>query len=491
MQDADSHNFLTLIEAVETNFFIYIRNIEGGCRYVSPSQRAILGYYTVKEFSELFETALTQVERRQISGETDAVHSLFEVKTVHKNGSSRYLLIYEYPYYDSEGKIVAWQGLAENITQHRKLEASFERNEAFFKRAQKMAKIGSWFLDIEEDRLEWSEEIYRIYEHDPADFEASYEAFLTTIHPDDYERVNNAYIRSLEEKSPYSIEHRLLMPDGRIKYVHEECETLFDERGKAVSSFGTVQDITEMKELELEHKINQELMFHHSKMAQMGEMINSIAHQWKQPLHQINSVLPSIEEDYGEGRLTQERLAEKLDEIELLTNHMAQTIESFKEFFNPNKHKAKFSIGEVLNKVFILFRGEFERGEIDCELTMEQDFFIHGSEKEFVQAILTILNNARECFSYRDVREPKIWITVGNSDDQHMVTITDNAGGISDAFVDKIFDPYVTTKREGHGTGLGLYIAKKLIETGLGGTLSVENGREGAVFSIRFALKRG
>ncbi|MDA3946638.1 MAG: PAS domain-containing sensor histidine kinase [Helicobacteraceae bacterium] len=485
MQDAESHNFFALIEAAEVNFFFYIRNREGGYRYVGPSQRSILGY-TEKEFPEQFDTVLRGVTNAPVEKHKADIRPPFEVELQHKNGLRRYLQIYECPYYDNKGNLVGWQGLAEDMTRHKELEVSFQRNETFFKRAQRMAKIGSWFLDIGANRLQWSEQVYRIFEKDPSDFEASYEAFLSAIHPDDFESVNNAYIHSLEEKSPYRIEHRLLMPDGRIKYVQEECETFFDERGEAVSSFGTVQDITEMKELQLEHEINQEQMFHHSKMAQMGELINSIAHQWKQPLHQINSILPLVEEDYEEGILTKEALSEKLDEIEMLTNHMSQTIESFKEFFNPNKNKSVFSIGEVLNTVFTLFRGEFEQGKIGCELKMEKDFFVHGSEKEFVQAILTILNNARECFRHREVREPKITIGIGSREEGGIVTISDNAGGVSDLFVDKIFDPYFTTKRKGHGTGLGLYIAKKLIERGLGGTLSVENGGEGAVFTMRF-----
>jgi PAS domain S-box-containing protein len=477
---------------VETNFFFYIRDREGRCRYVSPSQRAILGY-TEKEFSELFDTSLRDAgissEEAGKSSITDAARPPYEVEFVHKNGSRRLLQIYEYPSFDAEGKIVALQGHAEDITQYSELEESFQRNEAFFKRAQQMAQIGSWFLDIRENRLQWSEQVYWIFERDPADFEASYEAFLTNIHPDDFESVNNVYIRSLEEKIPYSSEHRLLMPDGRIKYVHEECETFFDERGEPLSSFGTVQDITVMKELQIEHEINQELVFQQSKMAQMGEMINSIAHQWKQPLHQINSVLPAIEEDFESGILSNETLAAKLDEIEMLTGHMSQTIESFQNFFHPNKHETVFSAADAMAKVFTLFGSEFERVKISCELSTHSDFFVGGSEKEFVQAILSIVQNSKECFIYRNIDEPKITIRIDSIDNRGIVTLMDNAGGIPDAYIDKIFDPYFTTKREGHGTGLGLYIAKKLIETALHGTLSVENGIEGARFIIEFPRK--
>ncbi len=492
MQDAVSHNFFALIEAMESTFFFYIRDREGKYSYISPSQSAVLGY-TKKEFSEAFNAFLGDAEAIEDatgkSGRADAEQLPYEGEIAHKNGSHRCLKIYEYPSFDAAGEIVALQGLAEDITQYRELETSLHRNETFFKQAQKMAKIGSWFLDIRADRLQWSEQVYRIFERDPADFEASYEAFLTNIHPDDFESVNTAYIRSLEEKRPYSSEHRLLMPDGRIKYVHEECETFFNERGEPLSSFGTVQDISEMKELQIEHEINQELMFQHSKMAQMGEMINSIAHQWKQPLHQINSVLPVIEEDFESGTLSSATLAAKLDEIEMLTTHMSQTIESFQNFFHPNKHETLFSAADAMAKVFTLFGSEFERVRISCELTTQSDFLIGGSEKEFVQAILSILQNSKECFIHRHIDEPKVMIRIESIDNRGIVTLMDNAGGIPEEYTDKIFDPYFTTKRKGHGTGLGLYIAKKLIETALCGSLSVENGHEGARFIIELPRK--
>ena len=116
--------------------------------------------------------------------------------------------------------------------------------------AQKLAQIGNWELDLRTRRLHWSAEIFRIFEIDPACFGATYEAFLAVVHPDDRDMVNEMYLRSLRDRRPYSIEHRLLFPDGRIKYVMEECHTTFDDNGKALRSMGTVQDITRRKEAE-------------------------------------------------------------------------------------------------------------------------------------------------------------------------------------------------------------------------------------------------
>lgn len=113
--------------------------------------------------------------------------------------------------------------------------------------AQRIAQVGSWELGLVSNTLSWSDEIFRIFEIDPEKFGASYEAFLNAIHPDDREAVSRAYTESLEKRVPYDVEHRLLMPDGRIKYVHERGATDYDADGKPVCSLGTVQDITERR----------------------------------------------------------------------------------------------------------------------------------------------------------------------------------------------------------------------------------------------------
>lgn len=128
--------------------------------------------------------------------------------------------------------------------------------------AQQIASVGNWEFDIANDTLTWSDEIFRIFEIDKAHFGASYEAFLSLIHPDDRVAVNAAYTRALETHEPYGITHRLCMADGRIKYVHEQCETFYSREGKPVRSVGTVQDITERKEAEERLKLAASVFTH-------------------------------------------------------------------------------------------------------------------------------------------------------------------------------------------------------------------------------------
>jgi len=140
--------------------------------------------------------------------------------------------------------------LAHDITDRKQAEEERRRSEERLKAAERMAHLGSWELDLVTNVLTWSDEIYRIFEIDPAQFGASYDAFLNAIHPDDRDAVNQAYSSSLETRTDYAIDHRLLMPDGRVKYVHEHCITLYDANGRALRSVGTVHDITERKRAE-------------------------------------------------------------------------------------------------------------------------------------------------------------------------------------------------------------------------------------------------
>lgn len=155
------------------------------------------------------------------------------------------------------GAVVAFS----DITERKQIQKRLLRNQAQLTEAQHLAHLGSWELDLTSNALVWSEEIYRIFEIDPAAFGASYAAFLNAIHPEDRERVHHAYSESVTSRVPYSTEHRLLFPDGRIKFVLERGETFYDAEGRSLRSMGTVQDITERKQAE-DERLHAEALFH-------------------------------------------------------------------------------------------------------------------------------------------------------------------------------------------------------------------------------------
>jgi PAS domain S-box-containing protein len=364
-----------------------------------------------------------------------------------------------------------------------------DKTEALFKRVQRTAQTGVWILHTAENRLECSEEFYRILETDPERFTPAYESLIAAVHPEDRERVKAAHTASLEGNATYGIKYRLLMPDGRTKYVITECETCFDAQHKPFVAYGIVRDITTQKTLEAEKATQERLLLHQSKLAQMGEMIDTIAHQWKQPLHQINSILPSLERAYTNKTLTEEHLASKLDEIEMLTTHLAQTVDSFRRFFHPRESTTPLRITDAIESAFALIRGETKRLNVHFTLDAPESFSVNGNKEEFIQALLSIFYNALECFKHRNVSAPEIGIKIRRKGTDITINILDNAGGIPEHFVNKVFDLYFTTKINGHGTGLGLYVAKMLIEKSMQGTITAENGSNGAVFTIFLPYK--
>lgn len=155
---------------------------------------------------------------------------------------------------DATQRVIGILGFYEDITAQNQAEAALKESEEMLADVQRISHIGSWKLDSLTNAQTWSTEIYRIFEIDPESFGASYEAFLQSIHPEDREQVNLAYTESVKNKRPYSIEHRLLMKDGRIKHVHEKCETTYGQNGKPLYSIGTVRDITEHQQAEQNQK---------------------------------------------------------------------------------------------------------------------------------------------------------------------------------------------------------------------------------------------
>lgn len=171
----------------------------------------------------------------------------YEWMLVRQDGSQFTALLSISALTDNKEQITGYLIIASDITKRKKAESLLLKSSQQLNEAQRIAKLGSWSLDLTNNQLEWSDEIFRLFEINPTEFEASYEAFLNAIHPDDRTLVDKAYKDSLLNRKPYQIKHRLLFPDGRIKYVNEVCETIYNDQGLPSMSHGTVQDITSQK----------------------------------------------------------------------------------------------------------------------------------------------------------------------------------------------------------------------------------------------------
>jgi len=246
----------------------------------------------------------------------------------------------------------------------------------------------------------------------------------------------------------------------------------------------------EVKKQLLQLRQKDKLLIAQSKLAAVGETLAHIAHQWKQPLGQINSVVSNIEADFNDNILDKQTLEEHLNEIEKLTFYMADTIESFNTYLQPNEKKEIFSIKEAFDNSYNLVYKLLESKNIISKITIEDDSLVKGIKKEFVQALLVILNNAKDILLQRNIEHKVINIKIYSKNNKAIIEIIDNAGGIKKEHFDKIFDPYFTTKPHSQGTGHGLCMAKMIVEKSMHGTLNALNYDDGAKFCITLNIHK-
>jgi len=226
------------------------------------------------------------------------------------------------------------------------------------------------------------------------------------------------------------------------------------------------------------------LLLHQSRLAAMGEMIGNIAHQWRQPLNTLGLTVQDLSLSYELGEFSKELLDARVDKAMSVINQMSRTIDDFRNFVRPDKQKVAFKVSQIIDNTLSLIRGSLGNHGIKVEIDTGTDPTITGYLNQFSQVLLNILNNARDALIERAPGDPVIRIALHEEDGRMSMTIRDNAGGISDEILDKIFDPYFTTKDSERGTGLGLFMAKTIIESNWGGRLSVANRGDGAEFRI-------
>ena len=266
-----------------------------------------------------------------------------------------------------------------------------------------------------------------------------------------------------------------------------ECG-LYIEEGYRDELIDTIEKLKE-KDLALlaslsELKEKEELLFQKAKMADMGAMIENIAHQWRQPLAVNNTIISILKEKNERDTLPPDELSQKLREMENSIQYMSRTIDDFMHFYHPHKEKIIFSVSSVVEHALEITRPMLTKANIEIRFKNSGVFYVNGYMNEYTQVLVSILTNAKDTLSHRKIEDAYIQIDLFETDDSVILKIHDNAGGIKKEHMHRIFDPYFTTKHKSMGTGLGLYISKMIIEKNMHGILSVENSKAGAIFSI-------
>ena len=227
------------------------------------------------------------------------------------------------------------------------------------------------------------------------------------------------------------------------------------------------------------------LLIHQSRLAAMGEMIGAIAHQWRQPLNALGLVQQNLKFSYEMGKLDDHFMQRNMEKSARLIQKMSSTIDDFRNFFKPNKHAEFFNVKTVIQSMADLLDAQLKYNNINLNINCDDDLIIKGFQGEFSQVILNLLNNAKDVLIECGQENPVISITANKTSTGGVaIIVKDNGGGIPDSIIHKIYDPYFTTKDEGKGTGIGLYMSKIIVENSMSGTLQAFNDDEGANFII-------
>jgi PAS domain S-box-containing protein len=433
---------------------------------------------------------------------------IFET-VISKKPLLRHLAVTLIPNRDDAGAVLGFYILAYDITDRIMVEEALKKSEAQLAEAQQIASLGSWEFDLRKNAILLSAELYRICDLDPKMFRLTFREILRLIHHEDLGIFKAAIETAYRTRSPFSVYHRIVRPNGTTRVLHSQGNVIAGDDGKPLRIIGTAQDVTARKKAEetlkrkhlelkqlnrsLEKKVEEEvannrqkdyLLIQQGRQAAMGEMIGNIAHQWRQPLTTISLLIQNLHESFSYGDFSGEFMDKTIEHVMQVIQHMSRTIDDFRNFFKPDKERSTFIMGDVIQKTISFVEPSMRFQNITVDVLADNDLTVNGYPNECAQVFLNILSNARDVIIERKIASPEILIKACRKKGKTIVTIWDNAGGIPENIIDKVFEPYFTTKELGKGTGVGLYMSKTIIEKHMGGKLGVKNVNGGAEFRI-------
>ncbi len=465
-------------------------NVKEGTVYFSPRWKGMLGFRD-EELVNTFDTWESRVhpedlkevkEKIELSHTDPSVEYSIVHRLKHKDGSWVWILDRGQTIFDIDGKAVRMLGFHTDITEQKGQEKKIEdlslllnntlnsfNNLIFVKdnnfRYLECNKAFEKFIGIPREQLLGKDD-YALFDKEIADL----------FRAKDIEMLEDGITKNNYEWVTY--------PDGKKVYLLTSKSPLHDENNTILGLVGNSIDVTREKALEQEILDKDEIMIAQSRHAAMGEMISMIAHQWRQPISVIamdaNNILVDVELDI----LDKDELTEEARDIIFQTSELSKTIDDFREFFKPNKNTESVLLKEVISDALNILGKSLENNNIDIVLNIDESIKITTFSRELMQVFINIIKNAKETLIEKKIEFKSIYIDLFKDNTSVIIEISDNAGGVCESIIGKIFDPYFTTKGEKNGTGLGLYMSKTIIEKHLNGSIVVSNMLEGAKFRI-------
>lgn len=286
--------------------------------------------------------------------------------------------------------------------------------------------------------------------------------------------------------SEVELKKNLEQKDKELKALNETLEQRVIKQTKELQELNSTLEQRVLEEIK-KNEEKQKILFWQSRMASLGQMLANIAHQWRQPLTELNLTFFNINKA-SRKCCNNEKVLEYYEEGKFIIKSMSKTIDDFTNFFAPNKPSEPFFLNESVNESLEILKKLILRENITIRTSFEK-IKVVGISNELSQVIINLIQNANDAFNQHGITNKKIIIKTYKTEDNFAILeIKDNALGIPSEFIDKIFEPYFTTKHSSSGTGLGLFMSRMIIEKSLNGTICVNNYEDGSIFTIKIPI---
>lgn len=364
-------------------------------------------------------------------------------------------------------------------------EKAYERLRERLELAFEGTQDGLWDWNLVQDTVYFSPIWKKMLGYNDNEIENKFSNWQERVHPEDLDAAMKDIQDHIDGKTDmFKNIHRLRHKDGHWIWNLARAKALYDDTGKAIRMVGTNADITELKRLEKALGDQEELMIAQSRHAAMGEMISMIAHQWRQPITIIAMGANNMLVDVELGNISEENLRSEANSIVEQAQYLSKTIDDFRNFFRPNKEKEEVRVQDVLAEAVNIIGKSLEHDNITLSIKKDEEGQVRTYSRELLQVFLNLLKNSKEALVEHTKEARQIDVIISSNKDSVFTTICDNGGGIDEKTIEKIFDPYFSTKNEKIGTGLGLYMSKTIIEKHLHGSISVTSKNSTTCFKI-------
>jgi PAS domain S-box-containing protein len=387
----------------------------------------------------------------------------------------------KFPIFD-QGKLIATANISTDITGEKEYNKILEQkikeeiqkkeeNESFYNQIFQTANLGICLTNLEGRFVAVNPQYCNIYGYTQEELIGKH---FTIVVPDEYKqtlaKLHDQFLK--EKKGELAKEWEVVRKDGERIYILASASILENVIGGPYK-ITTISDVTEARKTRELQQRQEAMLIQQSKMAAMGEMLGAIAHQWRQPLNVINCTTLDMKLKKEMGLLDDRTFESSIHDLENLTQEMSRTIEDFMNFFKVDKKIVEIDINECFSYALKIFEAQFKNNGIEVLIDIDKNIKICGIMGELEQVFLNLLSNAKDAFLTSDKEEKRVKIYTQRKDGAICIIFEDNAQGIEEEKISKIFDPYFTTKKG--GTGIGLYMSSLIISNTFGGKIYAQN----------------